>query len=91
MGLNRLKKASQSIEAMNQGQQEAIGTEPRSRHYRRTSGPRFEDRYQRITTYLENNLFRQVESLREQGKILNLTAFFNQALVSYLNQNYGGN
>ena len=87
MGMARLKVTSKSIEAINQGQKDTE-TEIKPRQYRRTSGPRFEERYHRVTTYLENELFRQVESLREQGKILNLTALFNQALHTYLKQNY---
>ena len=89
MGMARLKKTSQSIEAINHGKRE---NEPevslRQYHRRRSSGPRFEERHQRVTTYLENDLFRQIESLRERGKILNLTALFNQALHSYLKEHY---
>lgn len=88
MGMDRLKRTSQAIEAMNRNQ-EGPEAEMRPRQHRRTTGPRFEERHQRVTTYLENDLFRQIESLREQGKILSITALFNEALRAYVQENYG--
>lgn len=84
MGMDKLRKASQKIEAINHFEPEPISKGSPRQSHRRTLGPRFEERYRRVTTYLENDLFRQVESLREQGRILNLTALFNEAVREHL-------
>lgn len=39
----------------------------------------FEKRYRRLTTYIENDLFCQIQSLREAG-VIKITPFFNQCL-----------
>lgn len=89
MGMDKLRKVSQKIEAINRFEP-AMEPECSPRQYhRRISGPRFEERHHRVTTYLENDLFQHVESLREQGKILNLTALFNEALREHLKIKFG--
>ena len=54
--------------------------EVNAKHYSRNSSIRFEDRYRRLTTYVENELFYDVQSLRERGIIHNITAFINEAI-----------
>ncbi|HEY8910780.1 MAG TPA: hypothetical protein VIM51_10955 [Desulfosporosinus sp.] len=85
MGLDKLKETAQRIEAMNAVE----GNEVISPRYRRSLGPKFEERHKRITTYLENDLFRKVEALREQGKILSLTSLFNESVKDYLMEKFG--
>lgn len=45
---------------------------------------KFEDRYKRMTIYIEQDLYEQIQYRREQGIITNLTEFVNKALISYL-------
>lgn len=49
---------------------------------------KFEQRYSRITTYLENDVFREVAALREQGKVTSVTAMMNEAVRLYLKTKY---
>lgn len=49
----------------------------------------FEQRYQRVTTYLENGLFGRIEELRGRGEIVSITALYNGALGEYLEKYYG--
>ena len=83
MGTDKLWESKRRIEEINST------TQPPSIRYRRTSGPKFEDRHRRVTTYLENDIFGEVELLRDHGEILNLTAFFNDAVRAYLKENFG--
>ena len=59
--------------------------------YQRTPGPSFEERHKRVTTYLELDLYREIESLREQGKIHNLKSLYNDALRDYLRKKHPSN
>lgn len=83
MGMDKLWESKRRIEEIN------ASTQPSSIRYRRSSGPKFEERHRRITTYLENDLFREVELLRAHEEILSLTAFFNEAIRVYLKENFG--
>lgn len=51
-------------------------------------GERFEDRYTRVTTYLENELHERVQRLRDSGRVVGVTALYNAALRQYLNKYY---
>lgn len=53
------------------------------RNYGKT---KFEDRYKRMTIYIDQDLYSQIQYQREQGVITNLTAFFNNALTHHLKE-----
>jgi hypothetical protein len=80
MGMDKLWESKKRIDDINSSDAADSSTVPR---YRRTSGLRFEERHKRVTTYIHNDLYRELEALREQGKILNLTALYNDALSHY--------
>ena len=44
----------------------------------------FDEKYRRITTYLEQDIFHRLQSLRESGEIVNVTQLMNQALAEEL-------
>lgn len=50
-------------------------------------GGTFEERHKRVTLYLELPLFDQVQALRREGKITNMTHFVNKALNFFLKKN----
>lgn len=50
----------------------------------RKSKKKFDEKYRRLTTYIEFNLYYQIQYLRENNKIDNITKFFNEAVKSYL-------
>jgi len=52
-------------------------------------GRPFEERYRRVTTYLERGLHARVQSLRESGRVASVTALYNAALSQYVNKYYG--
>jgi len=56
--------------------------------YKRRQGGRkrktFEERHKRVTLYFQNKVYEEVQALREQGKITNLTEFVNNAIREYL-------
>jgi len=52
--------------------------------HRQYGKSKFEDKYRRMTIYLEQDLFNQIQYQREQGLIMNLTEFVNKAITSYL-------
>ncbi len=56
--------------------------------YRERSGGRrgktFEQSHTRVTLYLQNDLYAEIQGLRELGKITNLTRFVNEAIREYL-------
>ncbi|MFZ5651828.1 MAG: hypothetical protein ACOY4I_13375 [Bacillota bacterium] len=88
--MDKLLESKLRLEQTNGRAGEPEGRAPAPLTYRRSRGPRFEERYRRVTTYLENGLFREVESLRERGKILNVTAMFNEAVREHIQKHYGG-
>lgn len=49
----------------------------------------FEQRYRRVTTYLEKNLHKRVQELRKTGTVASVTALYNAALREYINRYYG--
>ncbi len=44
----------------------------------------FSERHQRMTIYLTKENYHELQYQREQGKILNLTSFFNELLEKEL-------
>lgn len=46
----------------------------------RAKGDSFEKRYRRMTTYIEKDLYNELQALRESRKIVNVTAFINKCL-----------
>ncbi len=56
--------------------------------YRRKTGGRmkksFDETHKRVTLYFQNNVFEEVQALREQGAIPNLTEFVNRAVKKEL-------
>ncbi len=54
---------------------------PEHRKYTKKS---FDERYQRLTIYVERELFKEIQYLREQGSITNLTQFFHNAIYNHL-------
>ncbi len=49
----------------------------------------FEQRYRRVTTYLERELHARVRELRKTGTVDSVTALYNAALREYINRYYG--
>ena len=45
---------------------------------------KFDDRYKRMTTYIEVDLYNEIQYMRENEKIKNITKFFNLAIKNYL-------
>lgn len=50
---------------------------------------RFEERYRRITTYLENDVYEKVQELHEKGEIDRINNLVNTAVKLYLRKFYG--
>lgn len=48
----------------------------------------FDERYQRITTYLEKTLYQRVQSLHKNGHINKITSLVNAAVKDYLDRHY---
>lgn len=49
---------------------------------------RFEERYDRITLYLEKPIHARVRELYDTGEIMNLSEMFNAAVKKYLSEHY---
>lgn len=69
MGMNKLWESKQRIEHLNRRSK----SEPKSR---------YEDRYRRITIYLDTQIYEDLQALRKQG--FTQTAVINAALVEFL-------
>jgi len=52
-------------------------------------GEPFEERYKRVTTYLERDLHARVQRLRASGRVASVTALYNAALREYIVRWYG--
>ncbi len=52
----------------------------------RRSRKKFDEMHHRVTTYLQNEVYEEIQALREQGKITNMTEFVNNALIEYLKE-----
>lgn len=50
---------------------------------------RFEERYRRVTTYLENDVYEKVQELHESGEIDRISNLVNTAVRLYLMKHYG--
>jgi hypothetical protein len=50
---------------------------------------RFEERYRRITTYLENDVYEKVQELHESGEVDRINNLVNTAVKLYLRKFYG--
>ena len=88
MGMDKLWDSKQKLKRINACDSEKPSS-PQT--YQRSSGPSFEERHKRVTTYIENDLYREIESLREQGRISNLKTLYNDALRDYLRKNHPSN
>jgi len=49
---------------------------------------KFEDAHTRVTTYLKNSLFEEIQELRDLGHIATITGLYNEAIDDYLEENY---
>lgn len=86
MTMEVLLKSKQQLEQINNPVVEPPS--PGTKNYRRTKGPKFEERHKRVTTYLENEVYNEIESLRERGLIMNITATVNAALKEYVKKHF---
>lgn len=86
MGMDKLWESKQKLKRINASDSGKPFPSEQNTSLRNPRG-RFEDRNTRVTTYLENDLFREIASLREQGKIRNLKVLYNNALRDYLRKN----
>lgn len=50
---------------------------------------RFEERYRRVTTYLENDVYEKVQELHKKGEIDRINNLVNTAVKMYLRKFYG--
>ncbi|MEF3309599.1 hypothetical protein PV433_11920 [Paenibacillus sp. GYB004] len=62
-------------------------SDPVARPLERKTQP-FNERYERITTYLEKPLFRRVHDLHQRGEIAKIAGIFNAAVRDYLDRYY---
>ena len=76
MDLAILSQQRQSIDQLNHE-----SPRPQRRRFHPES---FDSSHKRLTTYLRNDTFAQIQSLRDSGGITNLTEFFNEAVCEYL-------
>lgn len=81
MNTNDVYEVKKKITSMNNVSGKPMQPRPYVQPVKR---PRFEERYKRLTTYLEESVYRQVELLYSEGKIQKKTDFFNVALKEYL-------
>jgi len=44
----------------------------------------FDEKYQRVTTYIDRKLYTKIQSLKKQGKLEKMTDFINLAIKEYL-------
>lgn len=79
MGMDKLWESKKQMEQIRNGRPKA----ERPLRYRRGEGLKFEERHRRVTTYIENELFYQLEGIREREPI-SMTAIMNAALREYL-------
>lgn len=68
---------------MNQHNKTLKSSDPSPEH-REYAKKRFDERFQRMTIYVQKDLYQEIQYLREQGRITNLTQFFNQAIDNHL-------
>jgi len=71
MGLEQLKNSKFKLDKINAGSENALET-----------WGKFEDRHHRITIYLENTVYDQVQKLRHQG--IKQSVLINTALKEFL-------
>lgn len=86
MGMDKLLESKRQLEGINE-----MADQPANEggaRYRRVSGPRFEERYKRVTTYLTNEIHQELQILRSQGRLFSLTAFFNSSVREHLKKVY---
>ncbi|THF82105.1 hypothetical protein [Cohnella fermenti] len=50
--------------------------------------PPFNERYERMTTYLEKSLFNQIHELHQQGEFPKIASLINAAVREYLDRHY---
>ena len=79
MGLDKLWESKQRLEQINQtiNVDDTTGTTSRLK----AKGPKFEERHTRITLYLENDVFSDLQALRSQG--ISQSLILNTALKEY--------
>lgn len=53
--------------------------------HRTYSNKKFDERYKRMTMYIDQDLYEQIQYQREQGNITNVTVFVNNAILHYMN------
>lgn len=77
MTMDKLLQGKRRLEAINNKESNT-----------RIVGGTFEDRHKRVTLYLELPLFEEIQELRLEGKISNMTRFVNTALRYYLDEEF---
>lgn len=68
---------------MNQQNNNSSSSDPADEH-REYTKKHFDEKYKRMTIYVQKDLYQEIQYLREQGRITNLTQFFHHAIDNHL-------
>lgn len=84
----KMQQTKQQIDKINNPATNLAPGIPATKHYRRNQKLKYEERHQRVTIYIENELHHEIESLRERGLILNKSAMINTAIKAYIQKHH---
>jgi hypothetical protein len=85
MNANDVYEAKKKITKMNTDRVRPMPPIPSAQVKKR---PRFDERYRRITTYLEDSVHKHLEKLYIEGKVQKKTDFINAAVKEYITNHY---
>lgn len=84
MSMDQLLKSKKKIRTINSKSSQKV--KPLKAEEPRTQS--FEEKYQRMTTYVEKPLVEEIEKLRSKGVIRRKTEFVNAAFKEYIKNHY---
>ena len=80
MGLDKLWETKQRLEQINRKHLEGCGDQPQAK------GLKYEERHKRITLYLENEVFADLQAIRSQG--VSQSMIVNLAVKEFIGKNW---
>ena len=78
--MNKSRRQLEQINQLSEAESRCIELLPAHK------GPKFEERYKRITIYLENEVFAEVQAIRSQG--INQTTLINAAVKEFVQKHW---
>ena len=80
MSLDKLWETKQRLEQINRKHLDACGDQPQAK------GLKYEERHKRITLYLENEVFADLQAIRSQG--VSQSMIVNLAVKEFIGKNW---